>query len=181
MSLPAWLRNTALVALLAGAALAGWTVQGWRKDSIITDLRLAAAQADAAAALTLARASETTHQREQDAAQAQQAREYQLIKERDDAKFARDHFIAGVRSGAIRLSIPILARDGNTDSADTRVIKGSRHQTRAELDPETAQFLDAIASDGDDAIRQLNACIDTYNTVREKFNVQTGQPQTASH
>ena len=181
MNLPTCLRNAALVALLAGAALVGWTVQGWRKDTVIADFRLAAAQADGAAALTLARATETARQREQDSAKAQQERANQLIKERDDAKTDRDQFIAGVRSGAIRLSIPIVARSGNTDSTDTNVAAGSRHQTRAELDPEAAQFLDTIAGDGDDAIRQLNACIDTYNDVREKFNVQTGQPQTASH
>src|SRR5450830_427596 len=180
MMLPTWLRNVAAAALLAGAAVAAWTVQGWRKDTVIADLRLAAAQADEAAALTLARATDAARRREQDAAKAQQDRTNQLRKERDYAKANRDQFIAGVRSGAIRLSIPVLARDGNADGADAGAVSGNRHQTPAELDPEAAQFLDAIAGDGDDAIRQLNACIDIYNDVREKFNVQTGQPKKAS-
>src|SRR5450830_1562908 len=98
MTLPTWLRDTAvdtiLVALLAGAVLAGWTVQGWRKDAVISGLRLTAAQADEAAALTLARATETARQLEQDAATAQQKRANQLMKERDDAKLDRDQFIA---------------------------------------------------------------------------------------
>ena len=37
----------------------------------------------------------------------------------------------------------------------------------------TAAALDAIAGDGDDATRQLNACIDAYNTVRDTYHVQT--------
>lgn len=184
MTLPTWLRgatvDTILVALLAGAVLAGWTVQGWRKDTVIADLRLAAVQADEAAALTLARATGEARQREQDAAKAQQDRANQLMKERDDAKADRDHFIAGVRSGTIRLSIPVVSRDADANSADAGTVAGNRNETRAELDPEAAEFLDAIAGEGDDAIRQLNACIDTYNDVRKKFNVQAGQPQKAS-
>src|SRR5450830_2153714 len=176
MMLPTWLRNVAAAALLAGAAVAAWTVQGWRKDTVIADLRLAAAQADEAAALTLVRATDEARQREQDAAKAQQDRANQLMKERDDARTDRDHFIAGVRSGAIRLSIPVVSRDADASSADAGTVAGNRNETRAELDPEAAQFLDAIAGEGDDAIRQLNACIDTYNNVREKFNVQAGQP-----
>jgi prophage endopeptidase len=38
-------------------------------------------------------------------------------------------------------------------------------QTNAELDREVAKSLVAITDDGDKAIRQLNACIDAYNTV----------------
>jgi prophage endopeptidase len=184
MTLPTWLRDTAvdtiLVTLLAGAVLAGWTVQGWRKDAVIADLHLAAAQADEAAALTLVRATDEARQREQGAAKAQQDRANKLIKERDDAKADRDHFIAGVRSGAIRLSIPVVSRSADASRADAGTVAGNRVETRAELDPEAAQFLDAIASEGDDAIRQLNACIDTYNDVRKKFNVQAGQPQKTS-
>jgi len=183
MTLSTWLRgaaiDTILVVLLAGAVLAGWTVQGWRKDTVIADLRLAAAQADEAAALTLARATDEAREREQDATKAQQDQANQLIKERDNAKADRDHFIAGVRSGAIRLSVPVVSRGADASSADAGTIAGSRNETRAELDPEAAEFLDAIVGEGDDAIRQLNACIDTYNNVRKKFNVQTGQPQKA--
>jgi len=47
----------------------------------------------------------------------------------------------------------------------------SGYEARTELDPATAATLGAIA--GDDATRQLNACIDAYNTVRDTYHVQT--------
>jgi len=89
------LRNVAAATLLGGATLAAWTIQGWRKDTVIADLRLAAAQADEAAALTLARATDEARQREQDAAKAQQDRANQLIKERDDTHW---HMLLFVRA-----------------------------------------------------------------------------------
>ena len=180
MSLPTLLPTMAgkalLATLLASAVLTGWTIQGWRKNAVIADLRLSAAQADTAAALTLAKATSAARQREQEANQQQQQRAAQLIKEKTDAQADRDRFITAVRTGALRLSIPIRARDSDTCSADTTAVTGNRHQARAELNPEAAQFLDAIARDGDNAIRQLNACIDSYNNVRDHYHVQAGQP-----
>lgn len=100
------------------------------------------------------------------------ARAEQLKKEKADAKTERDNFIAGVRNGTIRVSIPV-AGSGNTDSANSAAAGGNGGEKRAELDPAAAATLEAIAGDGDDAIRQLNTCIDTYNDIRRKYNVQT--------
>jgi len=167
----------ALLLLLAFAA--GGMVQGWRKDRVIADIKAAAARADQDAALALAAATQRVRQQESDARAALQARAATLIKERDHAKTERDTFIDGVRSGAIRLSVPVLAHDARTASADTGAAAGNRQQARAELAPAFAERLAAIATDGDDAIRQLNACIDSYNQVRETFHVQAQASEPA--
>lgn len=83
----------------------------------------------------------------------------------------RTRFITDVRSGAVKLSIPIIAGRADTTSADAAPASGNRYQTRAELTPEAGITLAAIADDGDDAIRQLNSCIDAYAAVRAA-NVQ---------
>ena len=72
-----------------------------------------------------------------------------------------------VRTGALRLSIPTVARicasapgPGDTAAASNAAAP------RAELDPAAAEALVTITADGDDAIRDLNACIERYDTVR---------------
>ena len=161
-----------LAAVLLCGALAGWTAQGWRKDVSIAALQRTAATQAATAATALAQATARvlTLERAADAALAQRADH--LNHEQTHAKTERDHFNADVRSGAVRLSIPV-AGGQCAATADAAAAAGHRHETRAELKPATAAALDAIAGDGDDATRQLNACIDAYNLVRDTYHVQT--------
>lgn len=161
-----------LAACLLCGAIAGWTAQGWRKDASIAELRRQAdtSKTSAATALAQAIARVLTLERAAGAALAQRADH--LTQEQTHAKTERDRFNADVRSGAVRLSIPV-ASGQCTATADTANAAGHQHQARAELDPATAAALDAIAGDGDDATRQLNACIDAYNTVRDTYHVQT--------
>lgn len=94
-------------------------------------------------------------------------------KEMQDEKDKRDKFFADVRTGAVRLSIPVKACSART-GANTTTGPGNSPETRAELTPEAGTALAAIAADGDDAIRQLNACIDSYQAIRAITNhVQT--------
>lgn len=161
-----------LAAVLLCGAIVGWTTQGWRKDAVIAELRRAAAtdKATAATALAQATARVLTLERAAGAALAQHADH--LTQEQNHAKTERDRFNADVRSGAVRLSIPVAS--GQCASiANTAPAAGHQHETRAELDTATAAALDAIAGDGDDATRQLNACIDAYNLVRDTYHVQT--------
>ena len=169
MTATAWRPLTAV--LLCGA-IAGWTTQGWRKDAAIAALQRAAAiqTSSAASALAQATARVLTLERAAGAVLAQRADH--LNQEQDHAKTERDRFNDDVRSGAVRLSIPV-ARNQCAATADAAAAAGHRHQARAELDPATAAALDAIAGDGDDATRQLNACIDAYNLVRDTYHVQT--------
>lgn len=72
-----------------------------------------------------------------------------------------------VRTGALRLSVPTVA--GTCASAPGpggAAAASNAAAPRAELDPTAAEALVAITADGDDAIRDLNACIQRYDTVR---------------
>ena len=161
-----------LAACLLCGALTGWTAQGWRKDTTIAELQRAAATDKTTSATVLAQATARVLTLERAARAALAQRADHLTEEQSHAKAERDHFNADVRSGAVRLSIPV-ASGQCAAIADTIAAAGHRHQTRAELDPATAAALDAIAGDGDDATRQLNACIDAYNLVRDTYHVQT--------
>ena len=169
MSTTTW-RPLAVV-LLCGA-IAGWTAQGWRKDASIAALQRAAATQAATAATALAQATARVLTLERAAGTALAQRTDHLTQEQTHAKTERDRFNADVRSGAVRLSIPV-ASGQCAATADSTAAASHRIETRAELDPATAAALDAIAGDGDDATRQLNACIDAYNLVRDTYHVQT--------
>ena len=161
-----------LVAVLLCGALAGWTAQGWRKDASIADLQRQAATSKTTAATALAQATARVLTLERVVGAALMLRADHLTQEQAHAKTERDHFNADVRSGTVRLSIPVTSGQCAA-TADTSTAAGHRNQARAELDAATAAALDAIAGDGDDATRQLNACIDAYNLVRDTYHVQT--------
>ena len=161
-----------LVAVLLCGAIAGWTAQGWRKDASIAALQRAAAIQTATAATALAQATARVLTLERAASTSLAQRADHLTQEQTHAKTERDRFNDDVRNGAVRLSIPV-ASGQCAATADSTAAASDRHQTRAELDPAAAAALDAITGDGDDATRQLNACIDAYNLVRDTYHVQT--------
>jgi len=161
-----------LAACLLCGAIAGWTTQGWRKDASIAELQRAAATSKTNAATALAQATARVLTLERAAGAALALRADHLTQEQTHAKTERDRFNDDVRSGAVRLSIPV-AGGQCAAIADSTAAASHRIETRAELDPATAAALDAIAGDGDDATRQLNACIDAYNRVRDTYHVQT--------
>lgn len=163
-----------VAACLLCGAIVGWMAQGWRKDAAIAVLQREAATGAATAATKLAQATTRVLTLEHAAGAALVQRADKLQQDQDHAKTERDRFNAEVRSGAVRMSIPIAGGQCTTvaDPGNTAAAASDRHQARAELDSATAADLDAIAGDGDDAARQLNACIDAYNTVRDTYHVQ---------
>ena len=86
-----------------------------------------------------------------------------------DAKKAFDRLDADLRTGALRLSVRTIAQPGGNHGAAAGPV-----QARAELDPEDAAALVRITDDGDNAIRDLNTCIDGYAQVMRQAN--GGQP-----
>lgn len=78
-------------------------------------------------------------------------------KEKQDAKNTINKLRADVNSGTVRLSIPVSSSCSSASGAT---------ETRAELDKQTGQSLISITEDGDQAIRELNYCIDRYNQIR---------------
>ena len=83
--------------------------------------------------------------------------EDKLQKEKQSAKSKIDQLRADVSSGAVRLSVRASCSAASA-AGDS--------ETRAELDGQTAQDLIAIAADGDQAIIELNACVDFYNKIK---------------
>jgi hypothetical protein len=67
-----------------------------------------------------------------------------------------------IADGKLRFSVRTVSA-----CQDTATTNGNT-ESRAELDPTVSQALIAITADGDNAIRQLNACINIYNEVRDK-------------
>ncbi|MGX9785905.1 lysis system i-spanin subunit Rz [Janthinobacterium lividum] len=161
-----------LAAVLLCGGIAGWTMQGWRKDASIAELQREASTNKTTTATALAQANARMLMLERAAGAALAQRADHLTQEQTHAKTERDRFNDDVRSGAVRLSIPVAGGQCAT-TADSIAAAGHQDETRAELDPATAAALDAIAGDGDDATRQLNACIDAYNLVRDTYHVQT--------
>ena len=71
-----------------------------------------------------------------------------------------------IRAGRVRLpSTSCVQTNGNPP-----VASGNSNQAGSESDTETLRLIAQIAADGDKAINQLNACIDSYNKVMEAVN-----------
>jgi prophage endopeptidase len=86
-----------------------------------------------------------------------------LEKANSNAKIEIVKRNADIADGTLRLSVPTSSICPTADSSSA----STDNQTRTELEPAFAQTLIAITDDGDNAIRQLNACIDAYNAIRE--------------
>jgi hypothetical protein len=108
--------------------------------------------------------------RETEQAMAQVAQSYgqTLRKANNVAKAKEDKLRADIATGERRLFIPVKAPECAVSvTSDATTPSGDNSGTAsAELDRKTADDLVAIAAEGDTAIRKLNACIQTYDTMR---------------
>lgn len=129
--------------------VSGLTLGRYRLEKIKKEYAEAALQAE-----QTARAKEQAWQ----AAHTELQAKYEEEKKNAESKIA--DLRLRVRSDTVRLSVPArgCAVPGNTTN--------DAGETRAELDPETADDLVAIAADGDEAIRNLNQCIDQYRALQ---------------
>jgi len=123
------------------------------------------AQSEAEQAVAIAEANAQARQVEQVMTTKLNETATKLRKENDAAKTQITTLRNDVASGAVRLSIATQA--SVSTASDTAPTCGNQ-QARAELDPTAANALISIAADGDEAIRKLNSCIDSYNQVRIK-------------
>jgi len=88
-----------------------------------------------------------------------------LRKSQNAARTKETKLRADVASGALRLSIPTQSPVCSTSV--TAVTAGDNSgETRTELSGQVSETLIAIASEGDSAIRKLNQCIQTYETLK---------------
>lgn len=91
-----------------------------------------------------------------------------LRKANNVAKVKEDKLRTDIVSGKRKLFIPIQAPDCAipTTADATPTVGDNSGEASAELSGQVADDLIAIASEGDTAIRKLNACIDSYETLR---------------
>lgn len=93
----------------------------------------------------------------------------------DDAQKKINALRADVLAGAVRLSVAVKAPAGAAGGdapGQGAAATCSAQETRAELVPQAAYDLIGIAADGDDAVRDLNACIDSYHAIERKLTQQ---------
>lgn len=138
---------------LALAFMAGWLVNGWRMESRISRMQEKHAQA-------IELASEEAREKERALQEEIDILNAAYREEREHAQKYINNLRADVAAGRVRLSVP--ARCPGTDTATG----AASEEARAELDAETAGNLVAIAAEGDDAIRELNVCVEAYETMR---------------
>jgi len=118
--------------------------------------------------LEIAKLNAEARQKEQILVSAIQTQATKLQKANQDAKLAKQKRDSDIDSGALRLRIPVKATYCPVQTTtDTTPASGDSDQERAELDAETAKSLVTITDDGDEAIRQLAACQQAYESIYE--------------
>ena len=108
--------------------------------------------------------------RETEQAMAKVAQSYgdTLRKANNAARVKEDKLRADIAAGERKLFIPVKPPQCPISAtSDPAPASGDNSGTAsAELDRSTAESLIAIAAEGDTAIRKLNACIQTYEQMR---------------
>ena len=91
-----------------------------------------------------------------------------LRKANNVAKAKENQLRSSLADGSLKLRIPVKAANCPISvSESTATPSGSDTGTAsAELDRQASETLIAIAAEGDAAIRKLNTCIQTYETLR---------------
>ena len=156
-----WMIWAALCALLAG----GLSVQ---------TVRLAKATADHER--TMREFAEATTQAIQEALVREaglrddlEQLQARTAKEMENAKSREDALVESVRNGNRRLSVRAVCPAGSGGDSAAAGGRGAAVQ-RAEIDPADGVALVGIARDGDQYIRERNACVAAYEAVRERIN-----------
>ncbi|MFS4552091.1 hypothetical protein [Comamonas resistens] len=105
-----------------------------------------------------------------------------LKTEQNHANHESDAYQRGLRAGTVRVSVPVVPGSCTVPASGAAEHAGpGSEQAKAQLDPATAADLDAIAGDGDEAIRELNACIDKYAEVKRTMDTWSATLEAAGH
>lgn len=156
------------VLAIAAALAYGWAAYGFGHQVRGTEAELATSQELSQALTNLIAADKRVQAAEDQLTTLAAERDQLRVKEAERVTSEHDRFVAGVRSGAVRVSIPIKAATCPAAAAAAGPAASQPEDARAELAPQAAADLAAIARDGDLAIVDLNSCIDTYNNARAK-------------
>ena len=124
--------------------------------------------------MEIAALNQKSRETEQKMAEESNELAMKLKKAENDAKTVSQKRNSAIDSGALKLRIPVKAPDCSVPTTtDATSPPRDSVQASAELDRETAKSLVAITDQGDANTRQLNACIDAYNTV---YQTLKGKP-----
>ena len=107
--------------------------------------------------------------RETEQAMAKVAQTYgeTLRKANNVAKAKENQLRSSLADGSLKLRVPVKTNCPISVPESTATPSGSDTGTAsAELDRQASETLIAIAAEGDAAIRKLNTCIQTYETLR---------------
>lgn len=103
--------------------------------------------------------------------------ETQHVKEMEHVRSENARLVADIRARRLRLYVPARPTGDTADRPDPAIADGNSGETRTELDPALAEALVSIAAEGDAAIRQLNACIDAYDGIKQEFSPHSLPPK----
>lgn len=143
------------VSFVVGVGVGGYfTAQKWQ-------LKIAAADKAASERLETETSKAIATERKMQAEKADLIKKH--TAEVNNAKLENDRLRAAVRNGTLRLSVPTRSLCATADAGNPGTGLAKKG---AELDAEASLALLDIANDGDDAIRELNLCIDQYNAVK---------------
>ena len=118
--------------------------------------------------LEIARLNEQARETEKRMGEVAQTYAQNLRKSNDVAKAKETKLRSDLASGERKLFIPVKAPECSLSAtSDSSIAAGNNSgEASAELDRKTADDLVSITAEGDTAIRKLNACIQTYETMR---------------
>ena len=128
------------------------------------------AQSQAEVAAQIAKANATARMTEQKLNAQVADLTTQLVKVQNEAQKQIAKRDADIANGKLQLYVRTKGTVCPTTNAPA---SSGSDTTTAQLDPTFAQSLVAVTDDGDTAIRKLNACIATYNQVKDMINGST--------
>ena len=121
---------------------------------------------DAEMQAEIATKNEESRVKEQELAKQLNEQSSKLLEANNAISEKQSSLDRAIRAGRVRLpSTSCVQTNGNPPAAS-----GNSNQAASESDTETLRLIAQIAADGDKAINQLNACIDSYNKVMEAVN-----------
>jgi hypothetical protein len=116
----------------------------------------------------IAKLNEESRTKEQELSKSVNEKSYALRKAQDEITKKQSDISKLVDDGRLRLPSTSCV----PAATDATVASGDRDKARADIERETIKALIALAAEGDRNTVQLNACISTYNEVREKINAK---------
>jgi len=135
-------------------------------------------QRDAEMQVEIAKKNEESRAKEQEMVLAVNQKDEELRKANDVVNKKQTDLNRLIATGRMRLpttscvQAPASTTVASGNSAEERAKPDEQANQPSDSERETLQLIAQIAADGDKAINQLNACIDSYNEMRKIVNGQ---------